>query len=558
MRLRIRAKLLSGFVVVALFTGALGLYALLTMERLNEEQRTMYVDVFGGTDLLANYADNSWQARSDLLGYLLTEDPAERDLLRQEIATIDAKLKVLVQEMDEADTDRQDVQTLAGLEGAWNAYATWRDQSLFRALDAGDRAGALNSYHTQGIGLAKEVDQAIDAFLDKKHEVAGDIETSAEATYDSTRTIAIGLSVTAVGFGLLIGFFLSRSIATAARQMARAAKGLARGKVDQEIAVRSRDEIGEMAEAFREMIAYQQEMARVANAMADSDLSQDVHPKAASDVLGTAFQRMTRNLRTLVGQLEDAVRARDEFLSIAAHELRTPVTAIKAAAQLMGLMQASGSPDPTRLARVLRNLEDGAEQLGRLTEDLLDVSRLRTGRLQLRLAPLDLVVLSQRVLAAPGARLGGGPRLELEVDAAACEVLADEARVEQVVTNLLDNAVKYSPDGGVVRIAVRAEGEGCLVRVQDQGIGLPPGATEKIFEPFGRAANAQERQIQGMGLGLYISRQIAESHGGQLWADSAGENRGTTMSLWLPAHAFAAHEEHIDDRAAEARAGSRG
>jgi two-component system OmpR family sensor kinase len=301
-----------------------------------------------------------------------------------------------------------------------------------------------------------------------------------------------------------------------------------------------------MAEAFREMIAYQREMAGVANAMARGDLSQNVHPKEASDVLGTAFQRMTRNLRTLVGQLEDAVRARDEFLSIAAHELRTPVTAIKAAAQLMGIMQASGSSDPARLGRALRNLEDGADQLARLTEDLLDVSRLRTGRLQLRLAPLDLVALPQRVVAAVGAQFGEGSRVELKVDTTNCEVLADEARVEQVITNLVDNAVKYSPDGGVVRVSVRPEGEGCLVRVQDQGIGLPPGAAEKIFEPFGRAANAQERQIQGMGLGLYISRQIAESHGGTLRAESDGENRGTVMSLWLPARGPGAQEEQVD------------
>ena len=546
MRLRIRAKLLSGFVAVALFTGVLGLYALRTMERLNEEQRTMYVDVFGGTHLLASYSDESWRSRSDVLASLLTDDPAERDRLRQEIASIDTKLEALAREMDRADTDRQDVQTLAGLVDAWTTYAAWRDRSLFPAVDAADRAGALDTYHTQGARLEREVDQAIDAFIEKKREVAGNIEISAEATYDSTRTIAIGLSVAAVGFGLVIGFFLSDRIANAARQMARAATGLARGRVDQEIAVRSHDEIGEMAEAFREMIAYQREMAGVANAMARGDLSQNVHPKEASDVLGTAFQRMTRNLRTLVGQLEDAVRARDEFLSIAAHELRTPVTAIKAAAQLMGIMQASGSSDPTRLGRALRNLEDGADQLARLTEDLLDVSRLRTGRLQLRLAPLDLVALPQRVVAAVGAQFGEGSRVELRVDTTNCEVLADEARVEQVITNLVDNAVKYSPDGGVVRVSVRPEGQGCLVRVQDQGIGLPPGAAEKIFEPFGRAANAQERQIQGMGLGLYISRQIAESHGGTLWAESGGENRGTVMSLWLPARGPGAQEGQVD------------
>jgi CHASE3 domain sensor protein len=204
MRLRIGAKLLFGFVVAALFTGAVGAYAVLTMERLNQEQRTTYVDVFGGTHLLATYSVDSRQARSDVPAYLLTDDPAEHERLRQEINTIDAKLKLLVQQMDEADTDRQDVETLAGLVESWNAYAAWRDQSLFPALDAAYRDAALTSYHTQGVQLANTVDQAIDAFMDKKREVAGSIEASAEVTYDYTRAIAIGLSLAAVAFGLLV------------------------------------------------------------------------------------------------------------------------------------------------------------------------------------------------------------------------------------------------------------------------------------------------------------------------------------------------------------------
>src|SRR5205807_7740140 len=168
----------------------------------------------------------------------------------------------------------------------------------------------------------------IDAFLDKKREVAGTIETSAETTYNATRAFAIGLSITAVGLGLLIGVFLSRNIANAVRQVAAAAKGLARGNLEQRIQVRSKDEVGDMAEAFQEMIVYQQEMARVANAIAQGDLTQEVEPNGPEDVLGTAFQRMGRNLRTLVGQLEDAVRVKSQFVSMVSHEIRTPLNGI--------------------------------------------------------------------------------------------------------------------------------------------------------------------------------------------------------------------------------------
>jgi CheY-like chemotaxis protein len=99
---------------------------------------------------------------------------------------------------------------------------------------------------------------------------------------------------------------------------------------------------------------------------------------------------------------------------------------------------------------------------------------------------------------------------------------------------VLENAVKYSPNGGRVEVSIRAHDAGTLLSVSDHGIGLPSDALASIFEPFGRASNAQQRQLPGMGLGLFISRQIVEQHGGRIWAESAGEDTGTTVNVWLP------------------------
>ena len=122
MRIGIRVKLLAGFVATALFTGVLGWYAASSMERLNDGTRTMSVDVFGGTHLLATWLDRSWESRSDLLPYLLADDQAQRDRLRSDMTVIDGELANIVRRMDEADTDREDVQTLAGLTQAWQDY----------------------------------------------------------------------------------------------------------------------------------------------------------------------------------------------------------------------------------------------------------------------------------------------------------------------------------------------------------------------------------------------------------------------------------------------------
>src|SRR5712691_10749081 len=235
MRIGIRVKLLAGFVATALFTGVLGWYAASSMERLNDGTRTMSVDVFGGTHLLATWLDRSWESRSDLLPYLLADDPAQRDRLRGDMAAIDGELANIVRRMDEADTDREDVQTLAGLSQAWQDYDDWRHRAVIGAVEAGDRAGAMRAYESEGVERLTALDDAIEAFLRKKREVGLNLAANAEATYDSTRALAIGVSAGAAGFGLLIGLFLSGSIARGVGQVARAAKGLAAGDLDQRI-----------------------------------------------------------------------------------------------------------------------------------------------------------------------------------------------------------------------------------------------------------------------------------------------------------------------------------
>lgn len=313
----IRARLLAGFVAIALFTGVLGLYTASTMQRLNDGQRTVYGDIFGGTHLLATWVDTSWESRADLLDYLLTEDAEAARADREGIADFDSRLAQLGRQMDQADTDREDVLTLADLESAWAEYAAWRDAAVLGQLDRGDRAAALAAYRADGARLGAAVDDAIDAFLAKKREVGARLEADAEASFELTRRIAIVLSAGAVILGLGIGFFLSRSIARGVGQVATAATGLAVGDLNQHITLNTTDEIGSMAGAVRDMIAYQQQMARVADAIARGDLTQNVQPKGATDQLGVAFQRMIGHLRRLVGQLEEAVHRANQLAELA-------------------------------------------------------------------------------------------------------------------------------------------------------------------------------------------------------------------------------------------------
>jgi signal transduction histidine kinase len=268
--------------------------------------------------------------------------------------------------------------------------------------------------------------------------------------------------------------------------------------------------------------------------------------KQASDQdLRDSQTRLLIQERAARTDAEAAVRMRDEFVAIASHELRTPVTAIKCTAQLLLSAFDRGVVDPTQVIHRLEMVNLMSDRLNLLIADLLDVTRLRTGRLDLFTEPLDLPHLVEEVVNQQRVQAGSLYPIGLRVIGELPELLADSRRLEQVLSNVLENAVKYSPQGGTVEVSIRAEGSGVLLSVSDHGIGLPAGTAESIFEPFGRASNARRRQLPGMGLGLYISRQIVEQHGGRISAASDGEGSGTQISIWLPSMRGQA-EAHIE------------
>jgi PAS domain S-box-containing protein len=235
----------------------------------------------------------------------------------------------------------------------------------------------------------------------------------------------------------------------------------------------------------------------------------------------------------LYAQTREAIRARDVFLSLASHELRNPVAAISGTAQLIERARHRGTLDAALIDRYMGVIQRTAAHLASLTEDLLDVGRLQQGRLPLRLGEMDLAEVLRGVVARQLARSNELP-ISLRIRSDPCLIQADADRLEQVITNLLENSAKYSPLGGSIDVELVADSESVSLAVRDYGIGFPISAAERIFEPFGRAANATKRNIPGLGLGLYISRQIVERHGGRLWAESLGEGRGSTFRMWLP------------------------
>lgn len=224
---------------------------------------------------------------------------------------------------------------------------------------------------------------------------------------------------------------------------------------------------------------------------------------------------------------EEALAARDRFLSIASHELRTPVASLQLATEAMLRAREQGRLDEGRLGTGLDRILQATLRLGELMAELLDVSRLTSGPQPVRRTRSDLAALVRDVASRftehdDRIRLTAPAELWIEID---------PARVDQVVTNLIDNALKYSGAGEPVEIEL-IDGDAVELRVVDRGIGLDEPTKDRIFEAFGRGANAEH--YQGIGLGLYISQQIVARHGGRIEAAGRPDGPGAMFSVTLP------------------------
>lgn len=237
---------------------------------------------------------------------------------------------------------------------------------------------------------------------------------------------------------------------------------------------------------------------------------------------------------------EKANAEKDEFLAKLSHELRTPLTPTLMAA---GELEHNALlPDKVRqqLAMIRRNVELEA----RLIDDLLDLTRIARGKLELRLAPTDIHAVVQRAIAICQAEIDG-KRLKLRFNASASRTLveADVVRLQQAVWNLLRNAVKFTPDGGTIEVRTGNDGARVFVQVKDSGMGFNSEMGPKLFCAFEQGGKQITRSFGGLGLGLAITRSIMESHGGTVRGDSPGPNLGAIFTLDLPVH------EKADSRA---------
>jgi signal transduction histidine kinase/ActR/RegA family two-component response regulator len=319
-----------------------------------------------------------------------------------------------------------------------------------------------------------------------------------------------------LGTGLLVGILSAGAALVIAGRVQRAIKGLTRVAVE----LPHHGSAVPVASSVTELVQLSGALQATADALRRES---EERKQAERELAGLAV--LEREARS---RAETANQAKDEFLAMLSHELRNPLGAIVSAVALLDLVGLRHETADSARQVIARQ----ARHLARLVDDLLDVARVTAGKIVLSQAPVNLAAVVRRVLSALTAASTG--RL-VKADLADVFVHADETRIEQVITNLLGNAFKYTPPDGRVSVIVRRDGDEAVLPVSDTGIGISTDLLPRVFDLFVQAGGGLERRQGGLGIGLSVARRLVELHGGRITAASPGTGFGATFTVQLSA-----------------------
>jgi signal transduction histidine kinase/ActR/RegA family two-component response regulator len=380
-------------------------------------------------------------------------------------------------------------------------FATPASETLLALMASGGREGA-------GVTSAMEGDRIYTAFTrlpDSGWSVAIGIPVAEVNSIAARSTAIYAAAVTlSIVIGLLVAGAIARQITGATAQLGHAARRLGEGETP-EVGDTGIREIQEVAEAITEA------------ARQRSQIESERERLLASEIAARA-------------EAEAANRAKDQFLAMLGHELRNPLAALSNASTLL----AHSPTDPRMAMRAREVIQRQVAHLSRLTDDLLDAARAILGKIELRVEPVDLAAVTRQSLQT----FAGSGRLAAHRVVESLEpawISGDPVRLEQIVSNLVGNAVKYTPAGGIITVTTSREGGESRLAVSDTGIGLAPELAARAFDLFVQGERNLDRSEGGLGIGLTLVRRLAELHAGRVELASEGENRGAQFTVSFPA-----------------------
>ena len=374
---------------------------------------------------------------------------------------------------------------------------------IIELIREGKLAEARQYQEEQAIPLANSLERMTNALANRAEANMIASAESSKRGFLLSQYAVFGVALAAVLFALLLGYSISLSLVGPVRKMNQRFQEIAQGNFSGSVDVDNRDEMGDLASSLNDM---------------------------------------SRELGRLYREIQAASRHKSEFLANMSHELRTPLNAIIGFSEMLD-EQLFGELNEKQLEYV-RDIHESGEHLLSLINDILDLSKIEAGRMQLDLKQFDVrVALENAVTLVKERSLRHGIELKVDIDPKLDQIVADERKFKQIMLNLLSNAIKFTPEGGSISIAAASSEANLEVRVTDTGIGISPEDQRYIFEEFRQVTEDASQALEGTGLGLTLTKKFVEMHGGSIEVRSRfGE--GSTFIFSIPMQAQPQSEEH--------------
>jgi signal transduction histidine kinase len=482
---KVHVKLLAAFLAIVILLIAVGAVGLQTLSAVNRRAENL-------VQLQRKIAAYR-QLQHDTTSQLYSVSAA---LLVPDERTLDATLRQLNQfgyDLDRLQfVAKDEVELLGRVREDYDQFIKVVTQAV-ELIRAGKTTEGREVQLAQAGPLADRLERLTNELVNKAEaDMVASIDTAHEA-YGTSRWVVIGFAIGSIALALVLGYAISWSLIGPVQRMDERFQRLAAGDFEGRIVIPNRDELGALA----------------AN-----------------------LNRMSEELGRLYEQLEAASRHKSEFLANMSHELRTPLNAIIGFSEVL-LERMFGELEPKQ-EEYLHDILDSGRHLLSLINDILDLSKIEAGRMELDPTAFDLpATLEGCVTLVRERALHHGIALELAADERVGQVVADERKIRQVVLNLLSNAVKFTPEGGRVTLGAVPGDGGVEISVSDTGVGIAPEDQEVIFEEFRQVGSDYARKREGTGLGLTLTRRFIELHGGRIWVKSA-PGQGSTFTFTLP------------------------
>jgi len=481
----VHTKLLAAFLVIVvllIIVGAVGLETLNGTSRRADELLMHQRNIATYRQLQHDTTAQLYRVASALLV------PEER--------TLEATLRHLNQFDYDVDrlhvAARDEVELLGRVQEAYQRFVQVVNQ-VVELIRQGKIAEGRELQLAQASPLAERIERLMNELVNRAE---ADMVASTEASHEAyliSRWTVIGFAVGSVGLALLLGYAISLSLIGPVKRMDTRLRQIAAGEFSGAVAVENRDELGTLAANVNHM----------------------------SEELGRLYQ-----------QIEAANRHKSEFLANMSHELRTPLNAIIGFSEVLNERMFGELNE--KQAEYLHDIHASGHYLLSLINDILDLSKIEAGRMELELSTFDLpLAIGNAVTLVSERAARHGIRLEQDIDPRLGHFTGDERKLKQILLNLLSNGIKFTPHNGGITLKAMPAPSAVEISVSDTGMGIAAEDQEIIFEEFRQARTDGARKIEGTGLGLALARKFVELHGGKIWVDSE-PGKGSTFTFRLP------------------------